>query len=611
MADGLLYNFRMLNFLEKRDQTGSLIRFKVPPISREICEKMFNVISHYNTYKQIEKYLPKEYLELFFKKKFFNDISTVSSQIVINEWDNKNLKKKSQQQTIFVDKPDIMEILKKSKKFQGIIFKKKYNLNIFKYNLKNYIWPKYILFLKIKNFLLKKKESEKKNIAIGVNYVEGHLPYKRNDLYWLKNSSINKDVIYYFESKKKMIRFSDELKLTEDLKKLNIKSIKLWKWYGVKNIKFIEEAKKKLKISKPKDNIEKWLIKQLILLLEKVNFWFCFFKENNIKIHFNSDEYGLSNVIRQISISKLNGCSIGKCRSVPRKLDGDWFGYYPNDTFFVWGNDSGEGVLKSKSLYKNILISGYPYQSEASYILKETNLIKNKFKKNNINFVVLFVDSVFAENLNYNAQNIPKKKMIEIYKILLNFVKLDKKIGLIIKSKKPELIKNLIQSDHSLKSLFDTERCHINQEFGVEPKVFSSIANVSIGVSVDMPTALIQIAMTGARALIYDFSNFSNLEKKLYKWGKNRVIFQDLNLLLESVKNFKKHINEPNIGNWSNYLKEYDSFQDDDGGKRIGKYVEDLKSILDEGSTSKDALDYANKCYSKNWGEDKILKQSI
>ena len=58
-------------------------------------------------------------------------------------------------------------------------------------------------------------------------------------------------------------------------------------------------------------------------------------------------------------------------------------------------------------------------------------------------------------------------------------------------------------------------------------------------------------------------------------------------------------------------MKEYDSFQDDDGGKRIGKYVEDLKSILDEGSTSKDALDYANKCYSKNWGEDKILKESI
>ena len=53
-------------------------------------------------------------------------------------------------------------------------------------------------------------------------------------------------------------------------------------------------------------------------------------------------------------------------------------------------------------------------------------------------------------------------------------------------------------------------------------------------------------------------------------------------------------------------MKEYDSFYDDDG-KRIGKYVEDLKSILDEGSI-KDALDYANKCYSKNWGEDKILK---
>ena len=28
-----------------------------------------------------------------------------------------------------------------------------------------------------------------------------------------------------------------------NLKKLNIKSIKLWKWYGVTNIEFIEEAK--------------------------------------------------------------------------------------------------------------------------------------------------------------------------------------------------------------------------------------------------------------------------------------------------------------------------------------------------------------------------------
>ena len=36
-----------------------------------------------------------------------------------------------------------------------------------------------------------------------------------------------------------------------------------------------------------------------------------------------------------------------------------------------------------------------------------------------------------------------------------------------------------------------------------------------------------------------------------------------------TVKNLKKHTNESNIGNWSNYLKEYDSFQDDDGGKTL------------------------------------------
>ena len=62
-------------------------------------------------------------------------------------------------------------------------------------------------------------------------------------------------------------------------------------------------------------------------------FLVLFFQDHNIKIHLNSEEYSLSNVIRQIALNKLGGCSIGKCRSTPRKIEGDWFGYYPNDLF--------------------------------------------------------------------------------------------------------------------------------------------------------------------------------------------------------------------------------------------------------------------------------------
>ena len=45
------------------------------------------------------------------------------------------------------------------------------------------------------------------------------------------------------------------------------------------------------------------MVKTAYIIIEKVNFWFCFFKENNIKIHLTQMNTGLSNVVRQISIS--------------------------------------------------------------------------------------------------------------------------------------------------------------------------------------------------------------------------------------------------------------------------------------------------------------------
>ena len=44
---------------------------------------------------------------------------------------------------------------------------------------------------------------------------------------------------------------------------------------------------------------------------------------------------GPSNIIRQIAVKLVNGCSIGKLRSIPTNIDGDFLGFYPNDVFFT------------------------------------------------------------------------------------------------------------------------------------------------------------------------------------------------------------------------------------------------------------------------------------
>ena len=54
-----------------------------------------------------------------------------------------------------------------------------------------------------------------------------------------------------------------------------------------------------------------------------------------------------------------------------------------------------------------------------------------------------------------------------------------------------------------------------------------------------------------------------------------------------------------------------DSFCDNRGGERIGKYIRDVQKSFDEGLSSRESLKNANKNYAHKWGENQIVKQGI
>ena len=89
-----------------------------------------------------------------------------------------------------------------------------------------------------------------------------------------------------------------------------------------------------------------------LILIPRIQFWYNFFQDENVKIHFNSEELEGSNIIRQIALKLNNGCSIGKVKSLPTNMYGDFIGFYPNDIFFVWGKDSGDRIKKLLILLK-------------------------------------------------------------------------------------------------------------------------------------------------------------------------------------------------------------------------------------------------------------------
>ena len=120
---------KTLQYLSKRDENNSFIRFKAPTVKYEISNFMFSELSKSKFYKALKEYLPEGYTELYFKKKFHEELDHVSSKIVINEWNFYNDKGNYFEEIIIDDYP-YFEILKSYLALKNIRIKKKLTFNI-------------------------------------------------------------------------------------------------------------------------------------------------------------------------------------------------------------------------------------------------------------------------------------------------------------------------------------------------------------------------------------------------------------------------------------------------------------------------------------------------
>ena len=78
------------------------------------------------------------------------------------------------------------------------------------------------------------------------------------------------------------------------------------------------------------------------------------------------------------------------------------------------------------------------------------------------------------------------------------------------------------------------------------------------------------------RGLIFDDTNLSILEKNIYGFGKNKVIFNDLKKMMFEISNFLKKKTKRIHLDYGKNLEEFDPFGDYSGGQRIGIFIKTL-----------------------------------
>lgn len=600
-----------IKFLDKRNVDGSneFILFSAYELSLEISEFCLKLIKEKNSYLTLIKLYSEKYINIFFLKFFFYEILPIANQIVINRHDFKiNNSVNNKIDLISFTSKEILKILidknfiNYKTNLGSLVFKKilkKYAKKLIKIN-NNLNSQKIIRSLNTHNIEESYLDNGQNNI--GIKYAEGLLDYKRSDLFWYNKSNIDpKNVIIYFEEPYLLKKHSSISKTISILKEKKINYLFLWK---NKIFNLINDNSKidiftKSIHKKSLDSLDLWLYsisKNLIIDVEKWKYFFNFYK---IRIHLDPTEYGTSTIIKQIALKEIDGSSIGKLRSYPPNLKGAFLGYYTNDVFFTWGKDSLDRINNSKNIIDNALISGFPYIIDNFEFDKKLTNIKNNFKKNGVKKTILILDTNHSLNKNSYFQYIPSDIIYLFYKSFIDLIDLDKSIGLIFKPKKNTIINNFLPLKKIIEKSLETKRCYLEEEsFQIIPSSYAEIADITIGIGSFIPSALLECASKGNRSILYDYSHFFSHEKKFYESGNKNFLFNDLNLLLNSIKAyFNDPQNNNQIGNWNHHKDDLDSFRDNKGFMRIGSYISNLKNFYDKGFDTITSINETNKLY--------------
>lgn len=441
--------------------------------------------------------------------------------------------------------------------------------------------------------------------TIACHYAEGVDPSRRSDLNWYPGSGVDpKKVLIYFD--------------TNDYKAgkliganiINGLEAKGFRWVALKK-DIIEGQGSRYWKPRPiprgalckkrltHNEAEKWIIEIWNRMIRQAYYWRSFYDDFNIKVHYITEEGVDINIAQAIAfdIGERNaGALVGKQRSeiiIPIGMD-DTLGYHPKDIFFVWNKRAESYIRPNYEQIEALITTGYPYD-----ISRKSNASQS-LRSKGVKFVITLFDGVHGPDIPFSTTAVNR-----FYRFFLEWVLNDPSLGLIVKSKKPRVLKSLPAILPFLDRAMQTGRCiRMENEWGMFPSEASTGSDMAVGCGIG--TAIIEAALTGCRGIHYDMTNLTCHE--FYAWGYEKIIFNDFDRLTAAIKRYKENpASEPNLGDWSPYRDKLDAFCDGKGHERMGTYMRWLLEAFEEGKDRQAAIRHANDLYAARWGADKII----
>lgn len=462
---------------------------------------------------------------------------------------------------------------------------------------------------------LRKRSTDKvsKNAKVGIpfyvyqNFVN-FLDSKNYYLFWFYKSGINPEKILIYAPHRKFNINAEEIsRISESgfnivsgpthIMNNSRKNVSVHKCTFKAASLLLEYLKQAIRMRRHARNRfmkEQW--KLLLLLFVQLPYWEDFFKKNNIKVKFRFHDMFSA---REIA-AKIAG-AVTLSYHYAHQSDMTILHQDIVDAFFVWGKRYEKNLSGEHSGIRNFIQTGYVFDYTFDNLKDKAKVLRDTFKARNVSYIIgifdEFIGGCFAA------------PQLRCYKAVLEYVQKHLDTGILIKPKREANAPQLRSSVETAGLISDLEKqgrllILDSRKYPVEAGQASDIV---IGLTPDS-TAGLECALAGVPMVVYDI--YSTRRHPFYGWGHNKVIFDDIQYLINLLNINKDNPGAiPGFADWSVILDTVDPFRDGMANQRIGSYIKTLLLKFDEGLSKDEAIKTANRVYADECGLDKVTSR--
>ena len=472
-----------------------------------------------------------------------------------------------------------------------------------RFNIKNYIRSKPLIYKWVKNLKYKSKVDTKilndKNIKLfydGRGDINLNNDGMHSDFFWQQNSD--------FQWKNVLIKHLSEGERVY-LQSNSVSSIN----EGIYSDDIGFKKNQKLQINYSKEfKTEYKLIKSMLNDYDLDRFFSeSLFRKFGVKIFMTWDRYTSRHIPLGDAIRDNGGITV----SYQSAFDGygDVECLVNSDIVFSFSQFSVDVDKKLQSKIKYNVIIGYPKDYAASLLKDNASELREKLKAKGAKKIVLVLDENSGDDSRWHTGHELQR---ENYKYILEKVLEVPWLGVIFKPKRIiDLRLRLGPVADLLEKVEATGRCYIYENPGryttIAPPILAGLSSdVCIHGHLSGGTAALECALEGIPTLLIDREGAKG--SKLYELPKGKVIFQDWPSAIDALM---EHFNSPNgvkgFGDWSPIINELDPFRDGMAAYRMGSYLKWLIDGYDNGLERDEVMANAAMMYQEKWGSDKII----